>query len=78
MLLRGVAHLESVTRLLERPESAWTSFGNAALDGRVHISFGRVRLNDPRIARELLVEELMIAALLATHPRALRNEPLAH
>ncbi len=44
--------------------------------GRIDIGLGRVRHDDDQIAREVLVEEPLIAALPHTHPLAQEDAPL--
>ena len=44
--------------------------------GRIDVGFGRLRFDDVQLAREVLVEERMIAALPEGHPLAASTEPL--
>jgi LysR family transcriptional regulator, benzoate and cis,cis-muconate-responsive activator of ben and cat genes len=44
--------------------------------GRIDVGFGRLRFDDTQLAREVLVEERMIAALPQDHPLAGGDEPL--
>ncbi|HXZ09166.1 MAG TPA: LysR family transcriptional regulator [Paraburkholderia sp.] len=44
--------------------------------GRIDVGFGRLRFDDVQLAREVLVEERMIAALPQGHPLAVGTEPL--
>jgi DNA-binding transcriptional LysR family regulator len=44
--------------------------------GRIDVGFGRLRFDDAQLAREVLLEERMIAALPEGHPLARDTEPL--
>ena len=44
--------------------------------GRIDVGFGRLRFDDAQLAREVLVEERMIAALPQDHPLARQKKPL--
>jgi DNA-binding transcriptional LysR family regulator len=46
---------------------------NALKGGRIDIGFGRLRLDDPQVTREVLLEERMIAALPEGHPLASKS-----
>jgi DNA-binding transcriptional LysR family regulator len=43
---------------------------SALKDGRIDIGIGRLRIDDPAIRRELVLEEEVVAALPAAHPLA--------
>jgi DNA-binding transcriptional LysR family regulator len=44
--------------------------------GRIDVGFGRLRFDDVQLAREVLVDEKLIAALPQDHPLAKDTEPL--
>jgi len=46
---------------------------SALKEGRIDIGFGRLRLDDPDLRREVLLEEPMIAAVPLDHPLAMRQ-----
>lgn len=46
---------------------------SALKEGRIDIGFGRLRLDDPDLRREVLLEERMIAAVPLDHPLAVRK-----
>lgn len=48
----------------------------ALKEGRIDVGFGRLQFEDPAIARMLLRNERLIAALPAKHALAARNRPL--
>ncbi|MEO7161201.1 MAG: LysR family transcriptional regulator [Polaromonas sp.] len=51
---------------------------NEALNaGRIDVGFGRIRLDDPRVKREVLREEPLVLAIPAEHPLAGATTPLS-
>jgi DNA-binding transcriptional LysR family regulator len=51
---------------------------NEALNaGRIDVGFGRLRLDDPRVKREVLREEPLVLAIPAEHPLASATTPLS-
>lgn len=50
---------------------------DALKEGRIDIGIGRLRIDDPAIRREVLLEEELIAALPAAHPLAARGRMLS-
>jgi len=46
---------------------------SALKEGRIDIGFGRLRLDDPDLRREVLLEERIIAAVPLDHPLAVRR-----
>lgn len=51
---------------------------NEALNaGRIDVGFGRLRLDDPRVKREVLREEPLVLAIPAEHPLAAATTPLS-
>ncbi|TCK37054.1 LysR substrate binding domain-containing protein [Paraburkholderia sp. BL8N3] len=49
---------------------------DALKGGRIDVGFGRLRFDDTRLLREVLLEESMIVALPDSHPLALEQAPL--
>lgn len=50
---------------------------DALKEGRIDIGIGRLRIDDPAIRRELLLEEEVIAALPVAHPLAASDGPVS-
>jgi DNA-binding transcriptional LysR family regulator len=48
---------------------------SALKEGRIDIGFGRLRLDDPDLRREVLLEERIIAAVPLDHPLAVPRRP---
>jgi LysR family transcriptional regulator, benzoate and cis,cis-muconate-responsive activator of ben and cat genes len=49
---------------------------SALKGGRIDVGFGRLRFDDPQLAREVLFDEPLIAALPEGHPLAASNAPV--
>ena len=49
----------------------------ALKDGRIDVGFGRIRLDDPAVRRDVLREERLVVALPLSHPLLEREGPLS-
>ena len=49
----------------------------ALKDGRIDVGFGRIRLDDPALRRDVLREERLVVALPLSHPFLEREAPLS-
>ncbi|UEM20800.1 LysR family transcriptional regulator [Skermanella mucosa] len=49
----------------------------ALKDGRINVGFGRIRLDDPAVRRDVLREERLVVALPLSHPLLQREGPLS-
>jgi LysR family transcriptional regulator, benzoate and cis,cis-muconate-responsive activator of ben and cat genes len=68
---------ENPTVELSLVEMSTTEQIRALKDGRIDVGFGRLRLEDPNIRREVLREERLIVALPFDHPTSLDKSVLA-
>jgi LysR family transcriptional regulator, benzoate and cis,cis-muconate-responsive activator of ben and cat genes len=50
---------------------------SALKDGRIDVGFGRIRLDDPALRRDVLREERLVVALPLSHPFLEREGPLS-